>query len=283
MENIGLAIVAGVATGIGFYFVISALHIRGIDRAKNVALFLVTSLDDDATAQVETSEKLIRSLASLGKTFTFEAVVPHLGDKIHFYVAVSNSVAARVLRELHRLFGGFSVERIHDDHIVFSPHGAVAGGFITQKESPAIPIPMYREIGADLFKNILGGLSEVSQIGEGAAVQFVVKPVRGEPAHASSAKVKIRSPFCEVNVRAVSSAGSEFRARDILEGILGGFEKFRGPGRNALRASKSHAPHALIRQFLSREFNDKQKMLLTGAELASLYHIAWVKTANEIF
>ncbi len=284
MENVGLAVVAGATTGLGFYFVISALRIRGIDSAKNVVLFLITSLDDDATTQVETCEKLIRALASLRKTFTLEAVVPHVGDKIHFYIAVPIVAARRVERELRRLFGGFAVERIHDDHIVFYPYGAAVGAFLMQKDSPATPIPVYREIGADLFKDVLQGLSEVSQIGEGAAVQFVVNPIGAKKVSGfPSAKLKPLDSFYEVNVRVVASAGSEFRARDILNGIVAGFEKFRGPGRNALRASKPHTSHALILQFLSRAFNNKQKMLLTGTELASLYHIARVKTANEIF
>ncbi len=266
MENIWLAVFAGAAIGLGFYFIISALQIRGKNRARNTALFLISSVDDDATVQVEKCEKLIRALSLFRRAFTFEAVVPHVGDRIHFYVAVSRSVAGRAERELRRFFGGFAVEKIHDDHIVFYPHGAAAAAFVTQKDSPAIPIPVYREIGADLFKDILQGLSEVSQIGEGAGVQFVVSPV----------KEKKSGALYEINIRVVASAGSEFRARGILEGICAGFEKFKGPGRNALHVSKPRASQTLIRQFLARAFDDGQKVFLTGAELASLYHIGAV-------
>ncbi len=273
MENIWLAVLAGTAVGLGFYFVISALRIRGENKANNTALFLVSSLDDDATIQVEKCEKLIRAFALLGRTFTFEAVIPHIGDKIHFYVAVPRGIAGRAQRELQRFFGGLAVERIHDDHIVFYPHGVAVAAFVMQKNSPAIPIPVYREIGADLFKDILQGLSEVSRIGEGAGVQFVVNPV----------KEKKSGSLYEINVRVVASAGSEFRARGILEGLCAGFEKFKGPGRNALRASKPRASQALIRQFLARAFEDSQKVFLTGAELASLYHIGQVRAADEIF
>jgi hypothetical protein len=275
--SMGLLVAA--LLGLGFYFLISAVRARGEWRAQKIALFLVSSLEDDATAQVETCEKLIRSLGALKRTFALEAVVPHVGDRIHFYVAVARAHERQARRELHRLFGGFAVERIHDDHIVFVPHGAVAAAMFTQKESAAIPIPLYREIGADLFKDVLRGLAQVSQIGEGAAVQFIVKPAENVPLPSGK---KFKDVLCGVNIRAVASAGSEFRARDILDGILAGFEKFKWPGKNALRAIKPRATHALINQFLIRDFDEGQKVLLTGAELASVYHIGRVLGVEEL-
>lgn len=282
METFVLAAVAAAAMGFGFYLVISALQSRGEARARDTALFLVSSANEDATAQVEVAEKLLRALIACRKVFTLEAVVPHVGDKIHFYIAVSRKVEARVARELRRLFGQYAVERVHDDHIVFSPHGAVAGAMVLQKESPVLPIPVYREIGADLLKDVLRGLAEVCQIGEGAAVQFVVRPANSA-VHPLMRKGVPAEPLVAVNARVLASAGSEFRAKDILDGIVSGFEKFKGPHRNALRAAKLRAPHPLVRQFLERTFDRKHAMLLTRQELASLYHIGQVSRAEDAY
>ena len=42
-------------------------------------------------------------------------------------------------------------------------------------------------------------------------------------------QAKIAKPLFDVNVRIVASAGSQFQANDILDGIAAGFSQFASP------------------------------------------------------
>jgi hypothetical protein len=291
MDSFATGLVGAVVMGAVFYFLIDSLRAWGERRANPWALFLISALGDDATFQIERCEKLLGKLGAFGQPFVLEAVVPHVGDRVHFYVAVQVGVAVKAARALRRLFGRFAVERVHDDHIVFSPHGAAACAHLAQKEFPALPIPLYRETGADLWDDVLGALRAVSHIGEGAAVQIVAVPLRAQTFLRSCRGVplprvaheKCAEPLFAVNVRLVASAGSAFRARDILGSMCAAFERFRGQERNALRAVYSRSSHAVVRQFLSRSFEEGQSLILSVSELASIYHIGAVVGGADLY
>ncbi len=280
MGNFYVAVLAGIALATGFYFVIKSIRTRGETKSSPWALFLIFPKEEDATREIQKAEKLLTLLAGFRESFALEAVIPHVGDRIHFYVVVRRQLANKVFSSLTRLFGKAAVERIHDDHIVFSPHGASFAAHLTQKEHAAIPFPVYREMGADMFKDVLHAIREVAAIGEGAAIQFVVSPMNVKKFRSGCEKLhlppvaqeKLQSPLFELNARVVVSAGSEFRARGLLDDILKGFEKFKGQGRNALRRMVPRSSKNLIRQFLDREFDADQSLILSREEFANVYH-----------
>ncbi len=84
---------------------------------------------------------------------------------------------------------------------------------------------------------------------------------------------KAAKPLFDVNVRMVVSAGSQFQADDILEGLSAGFSQFESPMRNAFRIVKPRNPKKLIEQFIYRTFDDDKKMTLSAEEIASFYHL----------
>ncbi len=86
-------------------------------------------------------------------------------------------------------------------------------------------------------------------------------------------QAKIAKPLFRVNVRLVASAGSPFQADDILDGLAAGFNQFASPTRNEFRVVKPRNPDALIRQFIAREFDAAQAMMLGTEEIASFYHL----------
>ncbi|MCR4328219.1 MAG: hypothetical protein NUV53_01745 [Patescibacteria group bacterium] len=263
MENAILGVVSGAVLGAGFYALIGGILGVGHARANNVALFLVSPSEEDATNEVLCAEKLLRILGRFGKPFTLEAVVPHVGDRVHFYVAVSRGIAGVVRAKMKRIFGAMSVEQVHDDHIVLYPHGVTVGAYVMKKDQSSLSIPLYRDVGADVFKDVIEGLRVVHAVGEGAGVQIVAIPV-----------VRKELVSYNTNVRVVVSAGSEFRTRDILDGIVRGFGRFRGSGRNALTAVKVRNAHTLVRQFLARTYTPEHSMALSGDELATIYHFS---------
>ncbi len=84
---------------------------------------------------------------------------------------------------------------------------------------------------------------------------------------------KAAKPLFDVNVRLVASAGSQFQADDILNGLVAGFSQFESPMRNAFRIVKPRNPKGLIEQFIYRTFDEKNKMTLSSEEIASFYHL----------
>jgi len=278
VETLILGTFSVIATALGFYLIIDAL--RAWRLRSPWKLFLISTKEEDAAAEIAIAEKLIRTLAGFQKPFLLEVAVPHVGDRIHFYVGVRTEVGGKALKVLRALFGKFCVEEIHENHIIFYPHGVAMGAYLTQKEHPALPIPTYGELGADMFKDVLLALREVAAIGEGIAVQFVVQPKRLSESRVSVRSsensnvthVKLGEPLLEANARVVVSAGSEFRARGILDEVLSSFEKFKGQGRNALKRVTLRNPKGLLGEYLNREFKARHVLVFTSEELANLYH-----------
>ena len=53
---------------------------------------------------------------------------------------------------------------------------------------------------------------------------------------------KAAKPLFDVNVRLVASAGSQFQADDILNGLVAGFSQFESPMRNEFKIVKPRNP-----------------------------------------
>jgi len=84
---------------------------------------------------------------------------------------------------------------------------------------------------------------------------------------------KAAKPLFDVNVRFVASAGSQFQADDILNGLVAGFSQFESPMRNAFKIVKPRNPKSLIEQFIYRTFDVHHTMTLSAEEIASFYHL----------
>jgi type IV secretory pathway TraG/TraD family ATPase VirD4 len=83
---------------------------------------------------------------------------------------------------------------------------------------------------------------------------------------------KIAKPLFEVNLRLLASAGSQFQANDILDGLTAGFSQFAAPTRNEFRTVKPRNTKTIITQFIYRTLDGGQKMVLSAEEIASFYH-----------
>ncbi|MCC6934189.1 MAG: DUF853 family protein [Candidatus Yanofskybacteria bacterium] len=104
-----------------------------------------------------------------------EMAVHHVGEQIHFYVAVPAKFADNFEKQVHGVFPSAQIQRAADYNI-FNPAGAAAGGsFVLEKES-ILPLATYTDLPADPLGPIAGSLSRLQQEGEGAAFQIVVRP-----------------------------------------------------------------------------------------------------------
>jgi hypothetical protein len=338
---ISISIFIGAVVGVSAYFFARRLVLQRMAAALGTALFLIkiprsapagtsqgNSDNKDFKSELAHFEQLLGSLSALRKPFTFEIAVPHLGEEIHFYLAVSKLSSETAAKAIQGLWTGASVEPVGDDFNIFNANGVTAAAHIMQKENYALPVKTYAELGIDSFESIVGAFAKINEVGEGAALQMTVRPAagstqkvihgyierlkKGEPlkhivggdfpislsdvgdalnpktkeqlAEEKAKRVvddeavkaltaKITKPLFEVNVRLLASAGSQFQAEDILDGLASGFSQFASPTRNEFRIVKARNPKNLITQFIYRTFEDSQKMTLSSEEIASFYHL----------
>ena len=129
----------------------------------------------DFLKDINVSEQLINSLSSLGRPFVFEIAVHNTAQHINFYVAVPRRQLDFAKQQIQGLFLAAQVEEA-PEYTIFSSGGESVGGYLSLAESSLIPLRTYREAEVDTFAPILSTLSKLKEVGEGAAIQLIVKP-----------------------------------------------------------------------------------------------------------
>lgn len=129
--------------------------------------------------EIGLSEQFMSALLSFKKPIVFEIAVPHVGDEIHFYAAVPARFAEVFTRQLQSVWPEAQVDPA-PEYSMFNHAGATSCVFLEQKERFVLPVRTYQEIGSDTFASIVGGLAKITEIGEGGAVQFILRPPSSE-------------------------------------------------------------------------------------------------------
>ncbi|MEK7110499.1 MAG: hypothetical protein AAB867_01450, partial [Patescibacteria group bacterium] len=177
-------IIAGAALGIGFYTLVKFLRRRALARSLAQALFLIKvprqnvvgEKKSDFKSEIAMTEQLLSNLSSIKAPIIFEVVVPHVGEEIHFFLSVPRRYAEVAAKQVQGLWGGASVESAGDDFNIFNAQGASLAAYLTEKKAFALPIRTYLEIESDTFAPIVGAFAKINEIGEGAALQIIVRP-----------------------------------------------------------------------------------------------------------
>ncbi len=176
--------------GATLFFILKNLRQKRLTQALNLKLLLIRlsqkqskdfsvegKSSSDWKDEINLSAQLFGILAGLKSPFIFEAAVHHIGEEIHFYAAVPRESVEFISRQIEGLWKEASVEAIDDYNIFNSASGAATSGiYLKQKLSYALPIRVYVEANIDTFAPILSGLSKINEIGEGAAIQLLIKP-----------------------------------------------------------------------------------------------------------
>jgi hypothetical protein len=176
------------ASGFAFFFISKNLRQKKLAQELNLKLLLIrlsrksgrdfsgeSKPVPDLKNEINLSAQLFSILAGLKSPFCLEAAVHHIGEEIHFYVAVPKESVEFASRQIEGLWENAQIEPA-DDYNVFNPSGAFGGIYVKQKFSYALPIRSYAEANIDTFAPILSGLSKINEVGEGAAIQILVKP-----------------------------------------------------------------------------------------------------------
>jgi hypothetical protein len=105
--------------------------------------------------------------------------VHNIGEEIHFYISVPVDAIQFAMRQIQGLWNDASIEEV-EDYNIFNHQGVSQGVFLKQKETYVLPIRTYEEAAVDTFLPIVNNLSKIQEVGEGAAIQVLVKPAPKE-------------------------------------------------------------------------------------------------------
>lgn len=180
----GLVLIIG-----GIYYLIYFINKKAkIKSSLEVILFLIqlpkTSTKNtegkDFKSEISLSEQLISNLSSIQVPFVFELAVPHIGEEIHFYLAIPQKYSEIAIKQIQSIWPGASAIRIYDDYTIFTPNCFTSSAYLTLSRNFSLPIRTYQEIGLDTMNAILGAFSKINEIGEGAALQLIIKPAENK-------------------------------------------------------------------------------------------------------
>lgn len=230
--SLTLILISGAAVLIGLGFVFWVLN-RQAGRQRllkqlQMKLFLIrlpltADHQIDLNQEINRSEHFFSALSGFKEPSVFEVAVPYIGEEIHFYGAVSARSAAAFVKQLNAIWPEAEIEPA-DDYNIFNYAGAVSGFYLKQKEKSILPIRTYREVGADTFSSVLAGLTKVNEVGEGAALQIIIRPDSQKKKESMMAIAALRKgrKFAEV---LKGSAGFSLKASDFAGAFSAGQEK----------------------------------------------------------
>lgn len=211
--------------GIIAFFIVRKKIRTLLKESLEMKLFLVrlpraSKEGKELKKEISVSEQFLSALASLGGPFALEVAVPHIGEEIYFYVAVPGKSRDSIVRQIQALWSDASVSDA-DDFNIFNYSGAVAGVSIRQKEKSILPIRTYQELEADSFLPVLGGFSNINEVGEGAAIQYVARPASSK----EKSNIQYAIDLLKKGVSAKEVFGGAWVGLKDFEQALGGTKK----------------------------------------------------------
>jgi len=175
-----ISIFSAAIIGIGLFFLWKNKLKKALIEQLSMKLFLVkfpreSKEGRELKKEISISEQLIAALASFKKPFAFEVSVPHVGEEIHFYISVPQIASDAVARQIQALWKDADVTMV-DDYNIFNPSGAISAFSLSQRDYYVVPLRTYQEFESDTFLSVLGGLARINEVGEGCAIQYIVRP-----------------------------------------------------------------------------------------------------------
>ena len=108
---------------------------------------------------------------------SFELALPHVGQEVIFYAAVPQVAATFFANQMHSFFPSAKIDHV-EDYNLFHPTGVSAGSVAHLTKDATIPLRTYKDLGEDPLAVMVGAFSKLKHMGDGAAIQFVVRPAR---------------------------------------------------------------------------------------------------------
>lgn len=171
------------------YPVLGLTEGSSIFKAVSMALFEVTLPRAKENEKKPLKEMLssmeqffagMLSIASAAKNennyFTIELAIENHSEEFIFYVSVPLSKVELFEKQALSIFHEAKVVRKHDDYNIFNPDGVTVGAVAELKNHTSLPIKTYEQFDLDPINVLINSFSKIDKVGEGAAIQIVVKP-----------------------------------------------------------------------------------------------------------
>lgn len=133
---------------------------------------------------IRSMEQLYAGLLSIGGDkkdkvghLVFEFANPDGEEGTRAFVSVPDTRLELFSRQLLSIFPKAKIIPREHDYNIFNETSFALGAIATLSSSPAFPLKIFDEFGADPLNVILNGFSKIPERGAGAALQIVFKPV----------------------------------------------------------------------------------------------------------
>ena len=133
----------------------------------------------DVIKEISQTSQLLSLLANLKIPFALEVAVHNVGEDIVFYLAVPENAMPFAVNQINGLWKEANV-KVAQEYTIFHPQGGFAGAYLKQKQNSILPIRTFEEINLDTFAAIVSNFSNLELVGEGMALQILIKPAANE-------------------------------------------------------------------------------------------------------
>ncbi len=241
--------------------------------------------------EIAAMEQLLTSLASLRPTggffkrlffeapnIVFEIANPSSSEEIFFYISLPKRYRESAEKQIHSFFPHAVVEKV-TDYTIFSPGSCTAVSLLELKESHALPLRTYRNLGVDPLNEISNSLSKLETEAEGAAIQILLSPAgtawRGEGR-------KIAQKMQEG--QRLKDARSQSFAKDMTKQVGKGMVSMMTPGPNTPKPPEEKKVVSLTpeEQELVKSIDGKTSKTAFHANIRLLASAATEERAEEI-
>lgn len=272
---------------------------------------LINPLKEHRPSEISLSQELYRRLGELKIPFTLEAEVHGVGEEIHFFITVPNRFRKQTASLIETLWPSGYVQDANDYESWHSGtnESTLTVGYLEQRKPYSIPIEIAHRGHFEPFTKALHFMSQLTPLGEGAAVQWVVKAAnpgvaedigtvlrnldKGRyqisrhmhetftitPENLELIKKKVSQPLFLVTARIAAASDHANKARGImhaLSAILKGRDSQRF---NQLALVEKRQAEKTLTGFFEKKFEPSHAMILSAEELATLFHFPGPTTA----
>ncbi len=264
--------------------------------------------------KIDAAEQLFASLYNIHKSgfWSFLTPQPHLSfeivakqEDIRFYAAVPRRLMDLVEKQIHGAYPGADIKEV-DEYSIFSQTGRIAFAALRLKNSPYMPVRVFRDLPTDPLSSITSVLAKMGQ-GEGAVIQVLIQPTNSkwrslgrsyiskvkkdeanpekasfkvDPKSLEAVEQKTSKPGFNTVVRLVVSSTSQENAKMHLDNLMTSFGQFSSDHNYFTKVKfPLFTKKLFMMDFIYRYFPVlnlpflPQYSILNSDELATVYHL----------
>lgn len=160
-----------------------------LHKGLNMALLEITLPEDTKKEKtfkdyITAMEQFYAGMLSLSgsqanydkKYYTLEIALSNDKNDIRFYAGVPEKSVDLFEKQVLGFYQDARIDVITDDYNIFSSESVTAGSYATLSKTDLLPIKMGDALDHDPMSTLVTALTKLKETGEGAAIQFIIKP-----------------------------------------------------------------------------------------------------------